>query len=131
MPRCCTFRNYLYLFSNSLCNYIYYIASILSSTLSYMLRSRTSKCQVLLSLFFLPLPLSSQQNIVIYIFCTVENLIGSENKGFKYIMYNFNHERWLVIVEVWCSQASIFLQINFSPPSSLPFFPLSPPFFLL
>eukprot|EP00026_Physarum_polycephalum_P005504 Phypoly_transcript_05539.p1 GENE.Phypoly_transcript_05539~~Phypoly_transcript_05539.p1 ORF type:complete len:541 (+),score=94.44 Phypoly_transcript_05539:246-1868(+) len=29
----------------------------------------------------------------------VENLIGSENKGFKYIMYNFNHERWLVIVE--------------------------------
>jgi len=29
----------------------------------------------------------------------VENLIGSENKGFKYIMYNFNHERYLVIVE--------------------------------
>jgi len=24
----------------------------------------------------------------------VENLIGEENKGFKYIMYNFNHERW-------------------------------------
>jgi len=24
----------------------------------------------------------------------VENLIGKENEGFKYIMYNFNHERW-------------------------------------
>lgn len=24
----------------------------------------------------------------------VENLIGKENQGFKYIMYNFNHERW-------------------------------------
>ena len=25
-----------------------------------------------------------------------ENLIGKENMGFKYIMYNFNHERWLL-----------------------------------
>jgi alkylation response protein AidB-like acyl-CoA dehydrogenase len=24
----------------------------------------------------------------------VENLVGKENLGFKYIMYNFNHERW-------------------------------------
>jgi hypothetical protein len=24
----------------------------------------------------------------------VENLIGKENEGFKYIMYNFNHERY-------------------------------------
>ena len=23
----------------------------------------------------------------------VENLIGNENEGFKYVMYNFNHER--------------------------------------
>jgi len=28
----------------------------------------------------------------------VENLIGKENEGFKYIMYNFNHERWAMIV---------------------------------
>ena len=24
----------------------------------------------------------------------VENLIGKENQGFKYIMFNFNHERY-------------------------------------
>jgi len=29
----------------------------------------------------------------------VENLIGKENEGFKYIMYNFNHERWGVCVQ--------------------------------
>lgn len=29
----------------------------------------------------------------------VENLIGKENEGFKYIMYNFNHERWGIIVQ--------------------------------
>jgi alkylation response protein AidB-like acyl-CoA dehydrogenase/predicted heme/steroid binding protein len=28
----------------------------------------------------------------------VENLIGKENNGFKYIMYNFNHERWGICV---------------------------------
>jgi len=28
----------------------------------------------------------------------VENLIGKENEGFKYIMYNFNHERWSTAV---------------------------------
>jgi len=28
----------------------------------------------------------------------VENLIGEENQGFKYIMFNFNHERWGAIV---------------------------------
>jgi len=29
----------------------------------------------------------------------VENLIGKENEGFKYIMYNFNHERWAMCVQ--------------------------------
>jgi len=29
----------------------------------------------------------------------VTNLIGKENEGFKYIMYNFNHERWSLIVQ--------------------------------
>ena len=29
----------------------------------------------------------------------VANLIGKENKGFKYIMNNFNHERWGIIVQ--------------------------------
>jgi len=29
----------------------------------------------------------------------VENLIGNENEGFRYIMYNFNRERWGVIIE--------------------------------
>jgi alkylation response protein AidB-like acyl-CoA dehydrogenase len=28
-----------------------------------------------------------------------ENLIGVENEGFKYVMYNFNHERWGVICQ--------------------------------
>jgi alkylation response protein AidB-like acyl-CoA dehydrogenase len=27
----------------------------------------------------------------------VQNLIGKENEGFKYIMSNFNHERWSVV----------------------------------
>lgn len=31
----------------------------------------------------------------------VENLIGEENKGFKCIMYNFNHERWGFVVQVF------------------------------
>lgn len=29
----------------------------------------------------------------------VENRIGKENDGFKYIMHNFNHERWMIIVQ--------------------------------
>eukprot|EP00026_Physarum_polycephalum_P002369 Phypoly_transcript_02375.p1 GENE.Phypoly_transcript_02375~~Phypoly_transcript_02375.p1 ORF type:complete len:492 (+),score=67.09 Phypoly_transcript_02375:69-1544(+) len=29
----------------------------------------------------------------------VENLVGEENKGFKYIMFNFNHERWGFVVQ--------------------------------
>jgi len=29
----------------------------------------------------------------------VENLIGEENSGFKYIMFNFNHERWGIVVQ--------------------------------
>ena len=36
----------------------------------------------------------------------VENLIGKENEGFKYIMYNFNHERWGI-----CVQASRFARV--------------------
>jgi len=30
----------------------------------------------------------------------VENLIGKENQGFKYIMHNFNHERFTIICGV-------------------------------
>jgi len=30
----------------------------------------------------------------------VENLLGAENQGFKVIMFNFNHERWLIICGV-------------------------------
>jgi alkylation response protein AidB-like acyl-CoA dehydrogenase len=29
----------------------------------------------------------------------VENLLGKENKGFKYIMNNFNHERWSIVIQ--------------------------------
>ena len=29
----------------------------------------------------------------------VSNLIGKENSGFKYIMYNFNHERWSIVCQ--------------------------------
>jgi len=36
----------------------------------------------------------------------VENIIGKENKGFKCIMYNFNHERWGV-----CVQATRFARV--------------------
>eukprot|EP00193_Tetraselmis_chui_P005801 CAMPEP_0177768086 /NCGR_PEP_ID=MMETSP0491_2-20121128/9519_1 /TAXON_ID=63592 /ORGANISM="Tetraselmis chuii, Strain PLY429" /LENGTH=673 /DNA_ID=CAMNT_0019284841 /DNA_START=39 /DNA_END=2060 /DNA_ORIENTATION=+ len=36
----------------------------------------------------------------------VENLIGAENNGFKFIMYNFNHERWSLIC-----QASRFARV--------------------
>ena len=34
------------------------------------------------------------------------HLIGKENEGFKYIMYNFNHERWGI-----CVQASRFSRV--------------------
>lgn len=30
----------------------------------------------------------------------VTNLLGKENRGFECIMYNFNHERWLIIAGV-------------------------------
>lgn len=36
----------------------------------------------------------------------VENLIGTESQGFKFIMYNFNHERWSIIC-----QASRFARV--------------------
>jgi alkylation response protein AidB-like acyl-CoA dehydrogenase len=38
----------------------------------------------------------------------VENLIGKENEGFKYIMSNFNHERWGIVV-----QATRFARVLF------------------
>merc|ERR1719181_1914000 len=53
----------------------------------------------------------------------VENLIGEENGGFLCIMYNFNHERWMIICYVmggirgvieecfkWASQRKVFGQ---------------------
>jgi alkylation response protein AidB-like acyl-CoA dehydrogenase len=36
----------------------------------------------------------------------VENLIGEENQGFKYIVFNFNHER----LEI-CTQATRFARV--------------------
>jgi alkylation response protein AidB-like acyl-CoA dehydrogenase len=30
----------------------------------------------------------------------VANLLGKENQGFKVILYNFNHERWIIIVAI-------------------------------
>lgn len=30
----------------------------------------------------------------------VENVLGKENEGFKLIMYNFNHERWMIANQV-------------------------------
>jgi len=36
----------------------------------------------------------------------VENLIGRENDGFRYVMYNFNHERWMSAI-----QASRFARV--------------------
>jgi len=51
----------------------------------------------------------------------VENLMGTENAGFKLIMANFNHERWLICAGVmggirmvlqdcfqWCMQREVF-----------------------
>ncbi|KAJ9078879.1 hypothetical protein DSO57_1002115 [Entomophthora muscae] len=38
----------------------------------------------------------------------VENVIGQENKGFKYIMHNFNHERMGI-----CIQANQFSRVCF------------------
>jgi alkylation response protein AidB-like acyl-CoA dehydrogenase/predicted heme/steroid binding protein len=51
----------------------------------------------------------------------VENLMGKENSGFKLMMHNFNHERWLICVGVmggirmilqdcflWCMQREVF-----------------------
>ena len=39
----------------------------------------------------------------------VSNLIGKENDGFKYIMYNFNHERWSICVQS-CRFARVCLE---------------------
>merc|ERR1719378_1804089 len=51
----------------------------------------------------------------------VENLMGKENGGFKLMMANFNHERWLICAGVmggirgilkecwlWCMQRQVF-----------------------
>jgi len=51
----------------------------------------------------------------------VENLMGKENAGFKLIMANFNHERWLICAAImggmrlvlrdcllWCMQREVF-----------------------
>jgi len=51
----------------------------------------------------------------------VENLLGEEHQGFKCIMANFNHERWLIIAGVirstrlvieecfkWANQRKVF-----------------------
>ena len=37
------------------------------------------------------------------------NLIGEENEGFRYIMYNFNHERWSICVQS-CRFARVCLE---------------------
>jgi len=37
----------------------------------------------------------------------VANLMGKENKGFEYIMYNFNHERWFIVAMVLAGARSI------------------------
>ena len=36
----------------------------------------------------------------------VSHLIGRENEGFRYVMYNFNHERWSISI-----QASRFARV--------------------
>jgi len=59
----------------------------------------------------------------------VENLIGEENGGFLCIMYNFNHERWMIICYVlagtrgvveecfkWASQRKVFGQALIKQP---------------
>ena len=51
----------------------------------------------------------------------VENIIGKEGRGFQVIMYNFNHERWVMIISTiavcrkiteecfkWASQRHVF-----------------------
>merc|ERR1719204_136046 len=51
----------------------------------------------------------------------VENLLGQENQGFKVIVVNFNHERWMIVTQVlrlarlvveecikWANQRKVF-----------------------
>eukprot|EP00747_Dinoflagellata_sp_TGD_P211522 gnl/TRDRNA2_/TRDRNA2_84761_c0_seq1.p1 gnl/TRDRNA2_/TRDRNA2_84761_c0~~gnl/TRDRNA2_/TRDRNA2_84761_c0_seq1.p1 ORF type:complete len:520 (-),score=130.03 gnl/TRDRNA2_/TRDRNA2_84761_c0_seq1:123-1682(-) len=51
----------------------------------------------------------------------VENIMGKEGEGFKLIMYNFNHERWLIVNQImgmaraaladafmWAAQRKVF-----------------------
>lgn len=37
----------------------------------------------------------------------VENLLGEENMGFKIIMHNFNHERWIICCGVSAANRAI------------------------
>jgi alkylation response protein AidB-like acyl-CoA dehydrogenase/predicted heme/steroid binding protein len=59
----------------------------------------------------------------------VENLLGKENDGFKLIMYNFNHERWLIVQNLlgqaraaladtfmWAKQRKIFGKLLIDQP---------------
>eukprot|EP00929_Paragymnodinium_shiwhaense_P084220 TRINITY_DN45014_c0_g2_i1.p1 TRINITY_DN45014_c0_g2~~TRINITY_DN45014_c0_g2_i1.p1 ORF type:complete len:551 (+),score=149.47 TRINITY_DN45014_c0_g2_i1:93-1655(+) len=59
----------------------------------------------------------------------VENLFGKEGDGFKQIMYNFNHERWLIVQSLtgqaraaltdtfmWSKQRSIFGKLLIDQP---------------
>ena len=45
----------------------------------------------------------------------VENLIGKEGDGFRYIMYNFNHERlWIAFQSIECARVCIEDSIKFA-----------------
>jgi len=59
----------------------------------------------------------------------VENLFGKEGDGFKQIMYNFNHERWMIVQSLtgqaraaltdtfmWSKQRSIFGKLLIDQP---------------
>lgn len=59
----------------------------------------------------------------------VENLFGKENEGFKYVMKNFNHERWMIAVQIiacsrlvlkeallWAKQRKVFGQALLTQP---------------
>ena len=42
----------------------------------------------------------------------VENLLGEENGGFMCVMYNFNHERWYIIVYILSACRNSTFQID-------------------
>jgi len=52
----------------------------------------------------------------------VENLLGKEGQGFKLIMYNFNHERWMIVQVHPSSRCSACLpKPHFAHPPTLAF----------